>query len=751
MFRVETSDPLLFGHDPAERLIAAERVERNRGGDQMALSFREGAAVRRVEEPFHPFILLESAALITPFKGEPELRELSGAGRLKTLAAFASWKECLRARAWLSKQSGSRQADPGAPFLFLSDPVHQHLVTTGRTSFKGMALQDLVRMQIDIECFTAPGFEFCNPDRQEDRIIVIAVGDSTGRIELISGTELDEREMLLRLAALVRERDPDVIEGHNIFNFDLPYLVTRAARHGVDLAIGRDGSVPRQHPSRFSAGERTIAYSKFEVFGRHIVDTLFLAHAYDISHRTLEGLGLKEVARHFGVAARDRTHIEGSRISETFRSDPERLLAYARADIAETAAIAEVLSSSNFVQAQMLPYAYQNVCVRGSATKIDALLLREYLRQGHAIPTPGEARPFEGGYTDLFVQGVVRNVHHCDVRSLYPSLMLTQHIVPRSDELGVFERLLDALRTVRIEAKARMKASAAPPEQKHLDAVQTAFKVLINSFYGYLGFSQGRFCDFDAAERVASEGRALLRRMIAWLEEHGARPVEIDTDGIYFLPPVLTAPGQVEQFRAGFQQALPEGIEVEFDGEYEAMFSYKMKNYALLTREGDIVMKGAALKSRGLEPFQRAFLEEAVRLMLEGRGAEMPRLKAEYGRRIGEREWPIRMLARTETLQDSPETYAGKIGQGDRGRGAAYELALRSGRPYRAGDQISYYVTGNKKSVAAHASAKLVSEWNPDQRDENIPYYMAKLDALYAKLVELSGGEATQAQGELEF
>ena len=54
----------------------------------------------------------------------------------------------------------------------------------------------------------------------------------------------------------------------------------------------------------------------------------------------------------------------------------------------------------------------------------------------------------------------------------------------------------------------------------------------------------------------------------------------------------------------------------------------------------------------------------------------------------------IRELMKTETLQDSPETYSEKIGGKRRNVSAAYELALKAGRPYLSGDQISYYVAG---------------------------------------------------------
>ncbi len=733
-------DPLLFGWTQEEGLVAVEHLEERGKPDTIVLFFRHGDRIEQRREVFHPFIVADIQAIgdcPIPY----EHRRLKGPGRLNIQAFFRSWHECVQARDWLTKTTRIPAGSPEAPYLALHDPVQQYLTASGRTLFLGMEFDHLRRLQVDIECRVSEGFEFCHAEREGDAIVAIALNGGPHGCEVLTAHRLSEKNMIEQFVRRVREWDPDVLEGHNLFNFDLPYLAERARRHGVALALGRDGSVARRRSSRFSAGERTLTYDRFEIFGRHVVDTLFLVHAYDITHRSLNGFGLKEVATHFGVAAPDREYLEGHRMGEVLDRDPHRLIRYATHDVQETRAISDLLSKTYFVQAQMLPFSYQNVCVRGTAAKIDALMLREYLRIGAALPQPDQARPFEGGYTDLFVTGVVRQVHHCDVRSLYPSLMLTHKLAPKTDTEGVFLRLLEKLRTYRLETKERMKQSHNPAERTHLDAFQSAFKVLINSFYGYLGFAQSRFSDFDAAERVTAKGRELLRTMIEWLRQHGAQPIEIDTDGIYFLPPpgcVCTADGRpspaLEAFRAEFVRSLPKGIEVEFNDAYEAMYSYKMKNYALLTRTGEIVIKGAALKSRGLEPFQRDFLESLIRLRLEGREAEIPALKQQYEDDIQARRWPIERLAKTETLQDAPATYAARQARGQRARNAAYELALRSGRPYRAGDQVSYYVTGTKKTVAVHEAARLVSEWNPKKRDENIFYYLAKLDALYKKV-----------------
>jgi len=190
---------------------------------------------------------------------------------------------------------------------------------------------------------------------------------------------------------------------------------------------------------------------------------------------------------------------------------------------------------------------------------------------------------------------------------------------------------------------------------------------------------------------------------------------------------------------------LPPGIEVEFDEQFDAMFSYKAKNYALLTRSGDVIIKGGALKSRGLEKFQRVFLEEMIKLIMQGKQGELGRLREQFEKRIRNREMPIDMLMKTDTLQDSLDKYRAKITGSARNRAAAYELALASGRNYKPGDQISYYIKATPKKVAAYEAAKLASEFDAQNRDENSDYYVTKLNELVKKFSGITA-EATSAK-----
>ena len=726
---------LLFGADPTPRIVAIELGET--GTVKVYRREEDKSTVCEIEE-FHPFVWTDGDVADL---GLTNAAKLSGDLKYNWLVTTDSWKELIALRNGLKKS--------GRNFFALSDPVQHYLTHTGRTLFKQLAFEELKRMQIEVLSFSGGDLDA----GADDHLTSIAVSDNTGWEELIevnpSAIDESEHAAIKRLTSLIEERDPDVIEGHNLFKFDLPLLVARARKLKTKLDWGRSGGFLRSRPSRLQIAEKTIDYPKFTVEGRHFVDTFLLAQFYDVGMRSLSGFDRSDVAQHFGLTnALEISQLSGKELQRAWQDDPPRYRERALCAVRETRAVADLLSPSYFIQAQIFPYNYQDVIVRGNATRINALFLREYLRKSHGIPEMPMVRPFEGGYTDIFFTGVARDVWHCDVASLYPSIMLQFDCFPATDQLQIFRHLLTDLRSFRLQAKSNMREAKDPAQRRYFHALQNTFKILINSFYGYLGFAQGNFADFEAASRVTQIGRDLLKKMIDWLKSRDAQVIEVDTDGIYFVPPEKRG---VEELRDGLAKELPPGIEVEFDEQFVAMFSYKAKNYALLTNEGEVVIKGGALKSRGLEKFQRVFLEEMIKLLMERKAGAIAALRDEFARKIRDREWPIEMLMKTDTLQDSLEKYRAKIAAGGRNRAAAYELALASARNYKPGDQISYYIKASPKKVAAYEAAKPVTDFDPENRDENVDYYVGKLDELMKKFHSSISAEGPAEQETLAF
>ena len=334
------------------------------------------------------------------------------------------------------------------------------LVSTGRTLFKGMTFGEVRRMQIDLETNSL------SPTAADAGIFMIAASDNQGHEEILIG---DEAEMLRRVTALVQEWDPDVIEGHNFYGFDLPYLRARASRLGVSLAWGRPRPDRGGERGEISVGaERNCAIGAISrpflghyVWGRHIVDTLFQTQRFDLAKGEISSYGLKECAKTYHIAEPERVYLDRAEIVDIYRRDPERVRAYALADVRETRRLAEIVCPTEFYQTQMVPDAYGSVAITGSGEKLNSIFVRAYLQNGHAVSRQQAPAPYAGGYTEIRVSGVVRHIVKADVESLYPSIMVTNGISSSSDTLGLMLPMLKELTRRRLKAKASASAAGA--------------------------------------------------------------------------------------------------------------------------------------------------------------------------------------------------------------------------------------------------------------------------------------------------
>jgi DNA polymerase elongation subunit (family B) len=259
------------------------------------------------------------------------------------------------------------------------------------------------------------------------------------------------------------------------------------------------------------------------------------------------------------------------------------------------------------------------------------------------------------------------------------------------------------------------------------------------SFYGVLGFSLSAFNDFEEADRVARIGQELLRQLIHEIQARGGRVVEVDTDGVLFVPPdgVRGKDGEVD-FTVSLTEAMPEGIRVGFDGRFKKMLSYKKKNYALLTYDDELKFKGSSLISRSNEAFGRRFVRQAIRLLLDEDIEGLHDLYIAYRDKIMAHDWEsVDSFARTESLKDTVDDYEEAVESGQRPRAATYELAKQraeeTGKPVRKGDRIQYYITGDKANVTAFEHCKLAADWDRDNPDENTAYYLKRLDEFARK------------------
>jgi DNA polymerase, archaea type len=226
-------DEWLFGWDPLPGIVS---VWANREG-RAIIWRRDGERIACSTERFRPWLFATSLADLAhlgsallpaaaPGSAMVNYRELDGPG--------GSYRYLLSARDGRALEralllGASRRLDRKIPNLnelpeeyYRVGPVEQYLMSSGRVYFRGIAYDDLHRLQFDLETTSL--------DPHRGRIFMVAIRDNRGLATTLDApTPGDEARLITDLCTLIRERDPDVIENHNLFGFDLPFLEQRAA------------------------------------------------------------------------------------------------------------------------------------------------------------------------------------------------------------------------------------------------------------------------------------------------------------------------------------------------------------------------------------------------------------------------------------------------------------------------------------------------------------------------------------------
>ena len=713
-----SGDAWLFGTDPTPGIVSvwAER-------DGRALVWRrvDGTLVCE-RERFRPWVfadsLLDFEQLEPSERAAVTVSELEGQGYRFLLEADDGRALERAILAGASRRLGHevrRVNDLEAYFQY--GPVDQYLMRSGRAYFRGLAFADLHRLQFDLETTAL--------EASQGRVFMVAVRDSSGfETVLEAPTERDEAGLIRALCDLVRERDPDVLENHNLMGFDLPFLQGRAAALGVRLELGR-----RPGPTGLVSiqGRRE---ARFSLAGRELLDTMDAVWRHDFVARDMPSHRLKDVARYFGVASPDREYIAGADVAQTYFADPERVRRYALDDVREVDAISQRLHAPAFALAGMAPRRFERVAYAGTATGIlEPMLVRAYLHAGVALPKsqdPPNLGPHSGGGLELFATGIAERVVKADIASLYPSIIRAYGINPACDHLGVFHALVERLTVLRLEHKrAAKRGDPASLEAGHHHALQAAMKLIINSAYGYLGAGRmALFADRRAADEITRRGRGVLEQVVNGLHARGVALIEADTDGVYFAVPEGWDEGREREPVREVAATLPEGLTLEFDGRYRAMFSHEVKNYALLGYDGKLTVRGGALHSSRSEPFGERFLHEALRRLLHGDVTGVREVFLETAHKLRSRAFAAKDVAVRARLTKSPEKY---LASRSKLREAVYEALLGSGQSeWRAGDKVRFYRATGGRSVLVPDEAL------EERADLDVQLYLDLLVGTYA-------------------
>jgi DNA polymerase I len=487
-----TNNNLIFGKDTTDRIVSVDNDQN--GNFYVFRQLEDGTIEQTKHQSLFWFISNERIS--------SKQTELKGDQYYKYLAQFSTQKERDDVIKLLKQE--------GVDYYRVFDQKEQSLLYRGMTYFKELLPTQIGALSFDLETSGLLHDE-------NSRILIISntfrnyKGELTRKMFALDDYEGDERSMIQDWVRWVRKIDPSIIMGHNIYGFDIPYLRFRAQELNLRLALGRNGSsihFDKWESSKRKDGSQDIEYINCHIFGREIVDTMFLSITYDVG-RAFPSYALKTIINHLGMEKKDRTFVEAGKINYYYENDPQmwaKAKQYAEEDSDDALKLFDLMIPAYFYFTRSVSKSFQQMINSATGSQINNIMVRSYLQEGHSIAKADLAERFQGAIS-FGIPGLYKNGFKVDVSSLYPSIMRQYRVYSKEkDPLCNFINMVEYFTLERLKNKALAKETGM---QYYKDLEQSQ-KVAINSAYGFLGATGLNYNYPAGAAFVTEKGREVL-------------------------------------------------------------------------------------------------------------------------------------------------------------------------------------------------------------------------------------------------
>jgi len=494
---------LIYGKSPIERIVNIEVV------DDVAYLYvlQDDFSIKRIDVP-NRFWVLSS----TPI-GKKSVR-LAGNLHYKYGNQFKTRNDFMDFRT-----KTKRYYDVYSIF----NSTEALMVKDGYTYFKGLKHTDPPILCFDIESTSL------KKDENSKVLLISNTFRRNGIIQkrLFSYDEYEnEADMIDDWASWVCEIDPAIVCGHNIFGYDLPYLdfiYKRIRGPKAKIQLGRDGGylhIDSYMNKKRVDGSRSISYPKTELFGREIIDTMFLAINYDAATKKYENYGLKQIIKQENLEKENRVFYDASQIRFNYKKADEwdKIKRYCIDDGDDALSLYDLMVPALFYFTRSIPKSFQAMCESATGSQLNSLLVRSYLQDKHSIPKSSEKLEYPGAIS-FGVPGIYRNCVKQDIKSEYPSCILQYNIYDKEkDPKANFYKMVEFFTLERFRNKDLFKET----KLKYYSDIEQSQKIGINSAYGLLGATGLNFNSPANAALVTEKGREVISTAIQWAS---SRPV----------------------------------------------------------------------------------------------------------------------------------------------------------------------------------------------------------------------------------
>lgn len=484
-----------------------------------------------------------------------------------------------------------------------------------------------------------------------------------------------EREMLEAFQKYIQEKDVDIITGWNIFGFDLEYIYKRAMFTKCSSSFYNLGKL-RDTPT-----ELLLKKLSSSALGDNFLKLLPMSgrFIFDMFHEVkkgykLDSYKLNEVSKlYLGDQKIDMPPKE--MFARYLEGDPKKLGEVAEYCIKDTLLphklmkkLCTLLNLLEMAKATWVPLCF--LVERGQQIKVFSQLTKKARELGYMVPTikygslPEE--PYEGATVlDAQKGAYYTPITALDFEALYPSIMMAHNLcystyvmderrygnIPgvkyetfkigektykfAQDVPSLLPSILLELKQFRKKAKRDMAAATGGMKEVY-NGKQLAYKVSMNSVYGFTGAGKGILPCVPIASTTTCRGREMIEETKNYVEKNfpGAKVRYGDTDSVMVEFDVGDRTGEeavkysweigeraAEECSALFKK--PNNLELE--KVYWPYFLYSKKRYAakLWTQGKDgnmhmdyIDIKGLQVVRRDNTPHVREVCKELLDVVL---------------------------------------------------------------------------------------------------------------------------------------
>jgi DNA polymerase delta subunit 1 len=585
-----------------------------------------------------------------------------------------------------------------------------------------------------------------------------------------------EREMLHAFQKYLHEKNVDIITGWNIFGFDMEYIYQRAQLVGCDPEFYELGRL-KEHECKMvykKLSSSALGDNELKLLpmpGRFIFD---LFHEVKKGYK-LDSYKLDNVSKlYLGDQKIDMPPKE--MFARFLEEDPVKLREVAEYCIKDTLLphrlikrLCTLLNLLEMAKATWVPLNY--LVERGQQIKVFSQLTKKAREMGFMVPTikygaiPEE--PYEGATVlDAQKGAYYTPITALDFEALYPSIIMAHNLcystwvmdekkygnVPgvtyeifevggkkykfAQDVPSLLPSILLELKQFRKQAKKDMAMSTGAMKEM-FNGKQLAYKISMNSVYGFTGAGKGMLPCVPIASTVTSKGRWMIEQTRNYVEKNfpGAKVRYGDTDSVMVEFDVGERTGEeaiayswevgeraAEECTALFKK--PNNLELE--KVYWPYFLYSKKRYAakLWTKGKDdkmhmdyIDIKGLQVVRRDNTPHLREVCKELLDVVLESNDTEPPKqLARERAIELLSGDIPNEKLVLSQSLSD---TYKVK------------------GKPVHISDVANSWDI-NMAHVQVHNKMRQRRPGSEPQSGDRVPYLLTKTEDPKAKAYEKS-------------